>query len=145
MTAAPAVAQRHTPPPAAQLRARLIAEAIGTGLLVIAVVGSAIAAQRLSDDTGLQLLVNFNPSRHPARTSHQHDQHRPGPRHDHRSSGRRGRRCRPGQPDVQRAGCLDRHHQPHRAGLWLAEVVATAGLVLTIAALTKSGRSQHHR
>ncbi len=28
-------------------------------------------------------------------------------------------------------------------GLWLAEVVATAGLVLTIAALTRSGRSHH--
>ena len=38
---------------------RLTAEAVGTGFLVIAVVGSGIAAQRLSpNDVGLQLLEN---------------------------------------------------------------------------------------
>jgi len=38
---------------------RVVAEALGTALLVIAVVGSGIAAQRLSpSDTGLQLLEN---------------------------------------------------------------------------------------
>ena len=38
---------------------RLLAEALGTGLLVTVVVGSGIAASRLSpDDTGLQLLQN---------------------------------------------------------------------------------------
>jgi glycerol uptake facilitator-like aquaporin len=38
---------------------RVVAEAVGTGLLVMAVVGSGIAAQRLSpDDVGLQLLEN---------------------------------------------------------------------------------------
>ena len=38
---------------------RLVAEALGTGLLVAVVVGSGIAAQRLSPgDTGLQLLQN---------------------------------------------------------------------------------------
>ena len=38
---------------------RILAEAMGTGLLVAAVVGSGIAAERLSpDDTGLQLLEN---------------------------------------------------------------------------------------
>ena len=38
---------------------RLLAEALGTGLLVMAVVGSGIMASRLSpDDTGLQLLEN---------------------------------------------------------------------------------------
>jgi glycerol uptake facilitator-like aquaporin len=41
------------------LHRRLLAEALGTGLLVAVVVGSGIAAQRLSpDDTGLQLLQN---------------------------------------------------------------------------------------
>lgn len=41
------------------LARRLTAEAVGTGLLVAAVVGSGIAAQRLSpDDVGLQLLEN---------------------------------------------------------------------------------------
>lgn len=38
---------------------RLVAEAVGTGLLVVAVVGSGIMASRLSpDDVGLQLLEN---------------------------------------------------------------------------------------
>jgi len=45
------------PPPG--LARRLIAEAVGTGFLVAAVVGSGIAAQRLSpNDVGLQLLEN---------------------------------------------------------------------------------------
>jgi glycerol uptake facilitator-like aquaporin len=44
-----------TPP----LRRRLLAEFLGTGLLVAVVIGSGIAAQRLSpNDTGLQLLQN---------------------------------------------------------------------------------------
>jgi len=43
----------------ASLGRRLTAEAVGTGLLVAVVVGSGIAAQRLSpDDVGLQLLQN---------------------------------------------------------------------------------------
>jgi glycerol uptake facilitator-like aquaporin len=43
----------------AGLMRRLLAEAIGTGLLVTVVVGSGIAAERLSpQDTGLQLLEN---------------------------------------------------------------------------------------
>jgi glycerol uptake facilitator-like aquaporin len=37
---------------------RLVAEAVGTGFLLIAVVGSGIMAQRLSSDSGLQLLEN---------------------------------------------------------------------------------------
>ncbi|WP_028650197.1 aquaporin [Nocardioides halotolerans] len=41
------------------LRRRLLAELLGTGLLVAVVVGSGIAAERLSpDDVGLQLLEN---------------------------------------------------------------------------------------
>ena len=40
------------------LSRRLVAEALGTGLLVVAVVGSGIMASRLSDDIGLQLLEN---------------------------------------------------------------------------------------
>lgn len=41
------------------LRARALAEGLGTGMLVTAVVGSGIAAQELSpDDVGLQLLEN---------------------------------------------------------------------------------------
>jgi arsenate reductase len=42
-----------------ELGRRLLAEALGTGLLVIAVIGSGIMATRLSpDDVGLQLLEN---------------------------------------------------------------------------------------
>ena len=43
----------------ADLGRRLAAEAIGTGLLVVAIIGSGIMAGRLSpDDVGLQLLEN---------------------------------------------------------------------------------------
>lgn len=42
----------------AQLGRRLAAELIGTGLLLAAVVGSGIAATRLTTDPGLQLLIN---------------------------------------------------------------------------------------
>src|SRR3954451_5514528 len=41
------------------LARRLVAEALGTGFLIIAVIGSGIMANRLSpDDVGLQLLEN---------------------------------------------------------------------------------------
>lgn len=43
---------------AAPLWRRALAEFLGTGLLVTVVVGSGIAAQQLSTDTGLQLLEN---------------------------------------------------------------------------------------
>lgn len=43
-----------TPP----LWRRALAEMLGTGMLVAIVIGSGIAAQRLSADTGLQLLAN---------------------------------------------------------------------------------------
>ena len=43
----------------ADLARRLVAEALGTGLLIVAVIGSGIMASRLSpDDVGLQLLEN---------------------------------------------------------------------------------------
>ncbi len=45
--------------PAAELGRRVLAELVGTALLLVAIVGSGIAAQRLSPgDTGLQLLEN---------------------------------------------------------------------------------------
>lgn len=40
------------------LARRLAAEALGTGLLIVAVIGSGIMAQNLSTDVGLQLLEN---------------------------------------------------------------------------------------
>jgi arsenate reductase len=53
-------APRSSPPPddAGVLARRLVAEALGTGLLVIAIVGSGIMATRLSPDVGVQLLAN---------------------------------------------------------------------------------------
>jgi arsenate reductase len=45
-------------PAAGGLARRLVAEALGTGLLVVAVVGSGIMASRLSPDVGVQLLAN---------------------------------------------------------------------------------------
>ena len=42
-----------------ELSRRLVAEALGTGLLIVAVIGSGIMASRLSpSDVGLQLLEN---------------------------------------------------------------------------------------
>ena len=56
------MSQYVKPPPAAtrpELWRRLLAEAVGTGLLVTVVVGSGIAAQRLSPgEAGLHLLEN---------------------------------------------------------------------------------------
>lgn len=40
------------------LARRLVAEGLGTGLLIVAVIGSGIMAQQLSSDVGLQLLEN---------------------------------------------------------------------------------------
>ena len=37
---------------------RLAAEALGTGLLIVAVIGSGIMATNLTDDVALQLLCN---------------------------------------------------------------------------------------
>lgn len=42
----------------APMSRRLAAEALGTALLIIAVVGSGVMATRLSDDVGVQLLAN---------------------------------------------------------------------------------------
>jgi glycerol uptake facilitator-like aquaporin len=48
-----------TGPQPASLAARLVAEALGTGFLIVAVIGSGIMASRLSpSDVGLQLLEN---------------------------------------------------------------------------------------
>ena len=44
------------------LTRRLAAEALGTGLLVATVVGSGIMAERLTDDVALQLLANTLPT-----------------------------------------------------------------------------------
>src|SRR5512140_3044380 len=68
--------QRNRPPPSARprhsspgpssgmvdLRRRLVAEALGTGLLVATIVGSGVMAERLTADGALALLANTLPT-----------------------------------------------------------------------------------
>ncbi|MDN4472060.1 aquaporin [Demequina zhanjiangensis] len=56
--AAPATPAGAATPPAPALWRRALAEGLGTALLVAVVVGSGIMAQQLSSDVGLQLLQN---------------------------------------------------------------------------------------
>ena len=141
---------------------RCIAEALGTGGLVAAVIGSGIMATRLTDDIALQLLVNalatvaalgvliavlgpisgahFNPVVTLVELA----------RRDV-TVGEAG-----GYLVAQVAGGLAgaalanvmfglpvwtaATHQRSGWGLWLGEFLATAGLLLTIGALTRTGR-----
>ena len=142
---------------------RLAAEFVGTGVLVAAVVGSGIMATRLSDDVGVELLINalatvaalgvliatlgpisgahLNPAV-TAVTAVRREL----------SWGEAG-----GYAGVQIVGAvagvmlanvmfglpaIDRStHVRHGAGVLLGEVVATAGLLWVIGALTRTGRS----
>jgi glycerol uptake facilitator-like aquaporin len=151
-----------------EARRRLLAEFLGTGLLVAVVVGSGIAAQALSTDVGLELLENalvtagglavlilifgpisgghFNPVVSIADWI----------------LGRRSGTGLAGADVIpyliaQTAGAISgsiladamfakplvswsQHHrsEPH---LWLGEIVATAGLLLVIVALARNGKS----
>jgi glycerol uptake facilitator-like aquaporin len=149
---------------------RLLAEFTGTGLLVAAVVGSGIAATRLTTDGALRLLVNsvvtalglavlivvfiqasgahFNPVVTAA---------------DWILRRRTPRRYGIGQAAAviacQVAGAIagaaladtmfaepvlsPSHHHRGGAPILLSEVVATAGLLFVIVALVRTGRSQH--
>jgi arsenate reductase len=152
-----------------RLGRRALAEGLGTGLLVVAVVGSGIMAQRLSpDDVGLQLLENstttafalavlilifgpisgahFNPAvsiadwwlgRGPRNGLHTSDlavyvaaQLAGG------VAGCALANLMFGLPPIE-LSTTDRSG----TSLWLGEVVATAGLVLLIFALVRSGRT----
>ncbi len=143
---------------------RLVAEALGTGLLVVAVIGSGIMASRLSpDDTGLELLENaaatagalvaliwmlgavsgahFNPVVTII---------------DRAFGGIRAREVGPYIAAQVIGGCLgavlanlmfdlpaiDPSSEVRSSGaLWLSEVVATAGLLLVIHGCVRSGRA----
>ena len=159
----PAAAERDAVP-----RPRATAEAVGTGLLVAAVVGSGIAAERLSpDDVGLQLLENAR-HRRGARRAH------PGVRAGvgrPLQPGRHPRRPGLGGIDHPRAAayiaaqivgaCARRDHREpdvrparrrpcppttaRQAALWLGEVVATFGLLLVILGVVRSGGRQRAR
>jgi glycerol uptake facilitator-like aquaporin len=156
--------RRGTAAPA-RLGARVLSEAVGTGLLVAAVIGSGIAAQRLSpDDTGLQLLENaiatgavltvlivvlqpvsaaFNPVvtvlerlthliSTPQAALTVSAQLLGG------AAGAVLANLMFSEPPITFAST-----ERTGPGIWLAEVVATAGLVLTITALSRTGRPQH--
>jgi arsenate reductase len=151
----------------APLRRRALAEFLGTGLLVAVVVGSGIAAQRLSRDAGLQLLENavvtaaalpililvfgpvsgahFNPVVSVAdwllgRSA---------------ENGLRPRDLAaylPAQIGGAVGGALLANamfavspalseHERSAVHLWLGEVVATAGLLLVIVGLARSGKT----
>jgi arsenate reductase len=154
--------RRDTP---ARLGARLLAEAVGTGLLVAAVIGSGIAAQRLSpDDTGLQLLENaiatgaaltvlivvlqpvsaaFNPvvtmlERLTNLITTQQAALTVAAQLIGGAAGAVLANLMFSEPAI-RVAATDRTGP----GIWLAEVIATTGLVLTIFGLTRSGRPQH--
>jgi glycerol uptake facilitator-like aquaporin len=154
--------RRDTP---VRLGARLLAEAVGTGLLVAAVIGSGIAAQRLSpDDTGLQLLENaiatgavltvlivvlqpvsaaFNPvvtmlERLTNLITTQQAALSVAAQLLGGAVGAVLANLMFSAPAITIAA-TDRTGP----GIWLAEVVATAGLVLTITALSQTGRPQH--
>jgi glycerol uptake facilitator-like aquaporin len=147
----------------APLARRLLAEFLGSAFLAAVVIGSGIAAQRLSEDTGLQLLENaaataaglfaiilmfgpvsgghFNPVVSLV---------------DAAFGGLSGRDALAYIP-AQVAGCvagavvanamfalsaisISTHHRASPAHL-LAEVVATLGLILVIFALVRTGRA----
>lgn len=147
---------------------RLLAEFLGTGLLVAVVVGSGIAAQRLSTDHGVQLFENaivtalalpvlilvfgpvsgghFNPvvsiadwllgRRHREGLTTGGVAAYIGAQMAGAVAGALLANAMFGQ-----AGALSTHH---RSGwhLWLGEVVATAGLLLVIFALARTGNGR---
>ena len=146
-----------------RLRVRLGAESLGAAGLLAAVVGSGVMAQRLTDDVALQLLVNaaatatvlgvLVSSRAPLSGA-------PLNPAVTRAEAVRGRPAwRQVAPYVvaQVVGAVVgtalanlmfglpalhlSHHERAGAGLWLGEVVATAGLVLTIGLLREGGRA----
>jgi len=145
------------------LRRRVTAEAVGTGFLVAAVVGSGIAAQRLSpNDVGLQLLENalatgaaltvliwvlqpVSAAFNPVVTAIEGFTGMLTPRHTvatiaaQIAGGVLGAvvaNLMFGEP----AGAVARTVRTGPA-VWLGEVVATAGLVLVINALIRTGRT----
>ena len=148
-----------------RLGARVLAEAVGTGLLMTAVIGSGIAAQRLSPtDAGLQLLENaiatgaaltvlivvlqpvsaaFNPvvtmlERLTNLITTQQAAWTVAAQLLGGAAGAVLANLMFDRPAVTIATTVR-----SGSGLWLGEVVATAGLVLTITALSRTGRRQH--
>ncbi|HUS61449.1 MAG TPA: MIP/aquaporin family protein [Acidimicrobiales bacterium] len=149
-----------TPP----LPRRALAELCGTAFLVVVVVGSGIAAQRLSpDDTGLQLLENAAATAGglvalifafgPVSGAH----FNPVVSLADAFLGGLDRRDLPAYIAAQIAGAIGgaiianlmfeldavswSTHSRSDGGLWLGEVVATAGLLAVVFGVVRSGRA----
>ena len=146
-----------------RLRVRLAAESLGAAGLLAAVVGSGVMAQRLTDDVALQLLVNaaatatvlgvLVSSLAPLSGAHLN----PAVTLAEAVRGRHAWREVAPYAVAQVVGAVVgtalanlmfglpalhlSHHERAGAGLWLGEVVATAGLVLTIGLLRDGGRA----
>ena len=154
--------------PAAGLARRAAVEAVGTGALVMIVVGSGIQAARLTHDVGLQLLANstatvlglgiliavlgpvsgahFNPAvtlvaRWSGRQAASRQPLREPAAYIVAQVLGAGRRRRPGERDVRAAADTAVDARPFGAvACGSAEVVATAGLILVIFGLARTGR-----
>jgi glycerol uptake facilitator-like aquaporin len=152
------------------LTRRLLAEFTGTGLLVAVVVGSGIAATRLTTDSAVQLLVNslvtalglavlilvfspaggaqFNPVVTAAdwllarKTVHRYSLAQAAAVIACQVAGAIAGAA---LADAMFAAPVIAVSHHHRGGgpLLLSEVVATAGLLLVIVSLTRTGRTQH--
>jgi glycerol uptake facilitator-like aquaporin len=149
---------------------RLVAEFTGTGLLVAVVVGSGIAATNLTGDAGLRLLINslatamglavlilafmpaggaqFNPVVTAAdwilghRTAHRYTIGQAAAVIVCQIAGAIGGSALADAMFSQPVLSPSRHHRT-AAPLLLSEVVATAGLLLVIVTLARTGRLQH--
>ena len=147
------------------LRVRLVAETVGAAGLLTAVVGSGVMAQRLTDDVGLQLLVNAAATAAvlgvlicafgPLSGAHLN------PAVTLTLAVRRAHEWRAVAPYVvaQLVGAVLgtalanlmfelpalhlSHHERTGSGLWLGEVVATAGLVLIVFGSLRAGRLEN--
>ncbi|MFG1708383.1 MIP/aquaporin family protein [Nonomuraea sp. M3C6] len=146
------------------LARRALAEAVGTGLLVTAVIGSGIMAQRLSPgDVGLQLLENSTATAFaltvlilimgPVSGAHFNPVVSLADWLLSRRDGLKGLVYLPAQVAGAIGGAVLANlmfelpaittstHLRTGPALWLGEIVATAGLVTLIFALTRTGRA----
>lgn len=162
MTATAETAATTTRVPVPVLARRVAAEAVGTGTLVAAVVGSGIMATRLSQDVLLQLLVNAAATvavlalliavlgpvsgahLNPAVTIVEACRRdlRPSEAAAYLAAQFGGGLAGVGLANLMFGlpAYQPSLHERSATGLWLGEVVATAGLLFTIAALTRTGR-----
>ena len=118
---------------------RLLAEFTGTGLLVAVVVGSGIAATRLTTDG-----AHFNP----VVTAADWILSRPTSRRYGLGQAAAVIACQIAGAALADAMFAESvlspsHHHRGGAPILLSEVVATAGLLLVIVALARTGRLQH--